>query len=153
MADLDACIKMRAELVKLALQWQEHFGVAPRITDAISEFDAALCIVKCDPAEHMEQMRYRTAVSRGHDFIFDGNRFQVKANRPSGAPGCFVTKVGKANNYDWEYLIWILYSREYIMQEAWLWTVEAYRQNFEGQKRISPNDMRRGEQVFPVVYK
>jgi hypothetical protein len=34
----------------------------------------------------------RTAVSKGHDFTYNGLRYQVKANRPSGKPGSPVTR-------------------------------------------------------------
>ena len=47
----------------------------------------------------------RTAVTRGCDFILNELRYQVKANRPSGKRGSFVTLVGKASNYDWDRLI------------------------------------------------
>ena len=35
---------LREELIKIALQWQERFGVAPSITSAISEYDAAMLV-------------------------------------------------------------------------------------------------------------
>ncbi|MDQ5857016.1 MAG: hypothetical protein M3542_01885 [Acidobacteriota bacterium] len=89
-------------------------------------------------------MRTRTAVSRGYDFVFRDKRYQVKANRPSGKPGSFVTLVGKPKNYDWDVLIWILYDSAYRIQEAWLWDAAAYRERFEARSRISPNDMRGG---------
>ncbi len=91
-----------------------------------------------------------TAVRRGFDFEFPargGTRVQVKANRPSGRPRCLVTKVGKAKNYDWDVLVWILYDREYSIQEAWKWQVGAYRTNFEHKERLSPADMRLGEKI------
>ena len=33
---------LRENLVETALQWQKNFGVAPSITSAISEYDAAM---------------------------------------------------------------------------------------------------------------
>ena len=35
---------LRNKLVDIALDWQENFGVAPSITSAISEYDAAMLI-------------------------------------------------------------------------------------------------------------
>ena len=35
---------LRNKLVNIALDWQENFGVAPSITSAISEYDAAMLI-------------------------------------------------------------------------------------------------------------
>jgi len=37
-----AVSELRSKLVTIALQWQERFGVAPAITSAISELDAAV---------------------------------------------------------------------------------------------------------------
>ena len=35
---------LRNKLVDIALDWQENFGVAPSITSALSEYDAAMLI-------------------------------------------------------------------------------------------------------------
>jgi hypothetical protein len=93
---------------------------------------------------------YRTAVTRGADFTFRGIRYQVKANRPSGRPGSAVTLVAKATNYEWDRLIWILYDRLYIVQEAWEWPVDDYRATFDQKSRISPADMRLGRRLHPT---
>src|SRR5690606_4394596 len=90
-----------------------------------------------------------TTVSRGADFTFNGLRYQIKANRPSGKPGSLVTKVVKASNYDWDRLIWLLYDRSYELQEAWEWEVNAYRAAFDMQAHVRPPDMKRGCRVFP----
>lgn len=89
----------------------------------------------------------RTAVARGTDFVWRDLRYQVKANRPSGSPGSRVTLVPKARNYDWDSLIWILYDRLYVVQEAWLWEVEAYRAAFHDLNRLSPDHYRRGTRL------
>jgi hypothetical protein len=68
----------------------------------------------------------------------------VKANRPSGKPGSPVTLVPKVKNYEWDRLIWLLYDREFHIQEAWEWTVNDYRAAFDMVTRLSPFDMRRG---------
>ena len=134
---------LRANLVRSALLWQKEFGVAPAVTSALSEFDAAI-LVGMPLEEYSEYMRDKTAVSKGKDFVFKSVRYQIKANRPSGKPGSFVTLVGKATNYDWDQLIWILYNPNYVVQEAWLWHVDAYTRLFDGKKRLSPKDYRQG---------
>jgi len=100
---------LRDKLVDLALAWEKAFGNAPHITAALSELDAA-GLVGCSIEEYAKCMRGATAVRRGHDFEFKGQRYQVKANRPSGKPGSFVTLVPKAKNFDWDVLIWILHA-------------------------------------------
>ena len=137
---------LRDKLVQLALQWEQTFGNAPHITAALSEFDAAQ-LVGCSMAEYAECMRGATAVRGGHDFEFKGQRYQVKANRPSGKRGSFVTLVPKAQNYDWDFLIWILYNKTYEIEEAWLWEAVPYRRAFEFVKRLSPADYRRGKRL------
>ena len=138
---------LRDELAKIALQWQERFGVAPSITSAISEYDAAK-LVGMSEDEYSEYMKDKTAVSKGADFVFQNIRYQVKANRPSGKKGSFVTMVPKASNYEWDKLIWILYDKNYIMQEAWEWEVEDYKLEFDSKNRLSPNDYRKGRCLY-----
>jgi hypothetical protein len=137
-------MNLRDQLVTLALAWQDRFAIAPRITDSIAEFDAAMLVGMSDD-EYAAAMRGRTAVSKGYDFVFRKVRYQVKANRPSGAKGSKVTLVSKAKNYDWDVLLWILYDREYRLQEVWRWTVTDYRAAFHRVRRISPADMRQGK--------
>lgn len=134
---------IRKDLVKISLTWQERFGVAPAITSSVSEYDAARLVGMTDE-EYSESMKNQTAVQKGYDFIFKGVRYQVKANRPSGKPGSKVTLVPKAKNYDWDNLIWILYNREYEIQEAWTWGVDAYKTAFHEVKRLSPSHYRKG---------
>jgi hypothetical protein len=84
----------------------------------------------------------RTAVRFGHDFIHNGYRYQVKANRPSGRRGSPVTLVSKAKNYQWDKLIWILYDRKYRILEAWEWKKDDYRKRFHQVKYVRPDEMR-----------
>ncbi len=134
---------LRGRPVTTALEWERHFGVAPAITSALSEYDAARLIGHDDDSFSLDCVG-RTAVTRGSDFTHDGLRYQVKANRPSGKKGSFVTLVSKASNYEWDRLIWILYDRFYQPQEAWEWKVADYRSAFDVKSRLSPTDMRRG---------
>ena len=137
---------LRDKLVDLALSWEQAFGNAPHITAALSEFDAAQ-LVGCSIDQYCKCMRGGTSVRRGHDFQFNGRRYQVKANRPSGKPGSFVTLVPKVRNYDWDVLVWILYDKSYQIEEAWLWEVEPYRKAFESIKRLSPIHYRQGKRL------
>jgi len=70
-------------LVEVALRWQKRFGVAPAVTSALSELDAAL-LVGMSEDEYCSDCASRTAVTRGYDFTHRAHRYQVKANRPSG---------------------------------------------------------------------
>ena len=138
--------KLRDRLVALALEWERVFGVAPSITSAVSEYDAA-CLVGHTDDTYGKACVGRTAVTRGCDFFLDSLRYQVKANRPSGKPGSFVTLVGKASNYEWDRLIWILYDRYFVIQEAWEWEVDQYRSEFHDRNRLAPADMRKGKRL------
>ena len=135
---------LREKLVKTALQWERAFGVAPSITSAISEFDAAM-LVDFTINKYSESMQGTTAVRKGFDFIHNDKRYQVKGNRPSGKPGSKVTKVSKAKNYHWDYLVWVLYDPLYQIQEAWCWTMSDYADAFDARERLSPDDMRMGK--------
>ena len=138
---------LRDKLVEIALQWQEKFGVAPQITTVVSEYDAAM-LVGMPEREYAEYMQDKTAVNKGSDFVFNHKRYQIKANRPSGKPGSFVTRCPKASNYEWDKLIWILYDKYYIMLEAWEWDVIDYKSAFDCKKRISPDDYRNGKCLY-----
>lgn len=142
--------QLRASLVGVALEWERRYGVAPAITSAISEYDAALLIGHSPDSLALDGVG-RTAVTRGFDFRFRGLRYQVKACRPSGKPGSKITKVPKATNYDWDLLIWLLYDRHFVVQEAWEWPVAAYRAAFHEVVRLSPLMMRSGRNVLPSI--
>ncbi|RLA45156.1 MAG: hypothetical protein DRR06_07915 [Gammaproteobacteria bacterium] len=137
---------IRMKLVAIALEWQERYGVAPQITTPISEYDAAMLVGMPDN-EYSEFMQEITAVNRGYDFTYQNIRYQVKGNRPSGKPGSKVTMVPKATNYEWDKLIWVLYDKYYVIQEAWLWDVADYKQRFHTVKRLSPIHYREGTQL------
>ena len=138
---------LRSKLVESALAWERAFGNAPQITSALSEFDAAI-LVDCSIEEYSLAMQGQTAVQKGYDFRFKEQRFQVKGNRPSGKPGSFVTWVPKATNYEWDFLIWVLYNPKYEIQEAWLWDVTAYKNAFDSLKRLSPAHLRQGKRLL-----
>ena len=134
---------LRKILVETALRWQDRYGVAPAITSALSEVDAAR-LVGVPAVAYCRQMRDRTAVSRGCDFTWRDKRYQVKANRPSGKPGSTVTLVPKPKNYDWDFLVWILYNQDYSIAGAWIWPRAKFRARFEHVKRLSPEHYSRG---------
>ena len=137
---------LRETLVAVALEWERRYAVAPAITCAVSEFDAAL-LVGQTPGSFSEQRKGHTAVTRGTDFTFKKVRYQVKANRPSGKPGSKVTLVGKARNYEWDKLVWILYDQKFRIVEAWEWDVEIYKDAFDAVKNVRPDDMRGGRRL------
>jgi hypothetical protein len=138
--------ELRQKLVETALAWERAFGNAPSITSALSEFDAAI-LVGLSAEDYSASMQGKTSVQKGFDFEFNGSRYQVKGNRPSGKPGSFVTLVPKAKNYDWDFLVWVLYNPQYEIQEAWLWEVSAYIEAFDSIKRLSPSHYRQGQRL------
>ena len=142
-------MNLRQQLVKAALQWEELTGIAPSITSAISEYDAAmLCGVR--PEEFKKCTKGMTAVTKGHDFIWQGKKYQVKANRPSGKPGSSVTIISKPKNLEWDYLIWILYNRQYEIEEAWQCDVKTYTEKLHHNKYLRPNHLREiAERLVP----
>ncbi len=139
-------MSLRQTLVDTALAWQQQYGVAPAVTSAVSELDAAQLVGMSD-GEYSDYMQDKTAVARGHDFIYQGFRYQIKAHRPSGKPGSRITNAGKASNYEWDVLIWIRYNEKFEIEEAWASGRDDYIAAFDQQKRISPEDMRQGKRV------
>jgi len=138
--------ELRDLLIDVALEWEKRFAVAPRITADIAEYDAAK-LVGTSLRIGKGRKETDTAVMKGCDFCKNKEKYQVKSNRPSGKPGSPVTLVGKASNFDWDKLVWILYDREYNIEEAWEFTNDQYRRLFELKNRISPQDMRKGSKL------
>jgi hypothetical protein len=142
-------LSIRQRLVEVALEWEKRFGIAPSITSALSEFDAAR-LLGCKEPEYSSCLLGQTAVSKGVDFTYKGIKYQVKANRPSGKPGSFVTLVPlakkdkKENRYLWDSLIWILYNRHYEVMEVWQWDAQNYAEHFQDRTLVRPDDMRKG---------
>lgn len=139
--------ELRGLLAKVSLEWEKRFAVAPRITADLAEYDAAK-LAGTSLRIGKGRKETDTAVVRGIDFWKENLRYQVKSNRPSGKPGSPVTLVGKASNFDWDMLIWILYNRDYQIEEAWEFNTDHYRRLFQSKSRISPDDMRKGLKLF-----
>ena len=146
-------LELRTRLVQVSLEWESQLGVAPAITTAISELDAALMVGMSEEV-YCSDGQLRTAVSKDTDFVCDGIRYQVTANRPSGKKGSPVTwvsqKTEKKKPFAWDRLIWILYDRFYTIQEAWEFTADEYRKSFSHLTRLSPDHMRQGRRLLPV---
>ena len=64
--------ELRTQLVAIALEWEIRFGIAPSVTSAISEYDAAL-LVGCSEQDYCACRKLRTAVSKGHDFTYQNH--------------------------------------------------------------------------------
>lgn len=138
---------LREKLIEVALEWQDKFGVAPQITTPLSEYDAAM-LVGMSEEEYSEYMQDKTAVAKGSDFVFNGIRYQIKGNRPSGKPGSKITMVPKATNYDWDKLVWVMYDSAYTVLEVWEWDVGLYKEAFDSIKRLSPAHYRKGKCLY-----
>jgi len=133
--DLKRAVQLRERLVKLALDWQAHLGVAPSVTSAISELDAAILLsggVSCLD-------KGRSAVTKGVDFVFKKTRYQVKANRPSGREGSKPTKVSKPREINWDALVWICYTETYEPLEAYAIEAAVYAEKLHNEKYLRPD--------------
>ena len=65
---------LRDQLVETALAWQDRYGVAPAITTAVSEYDAAVALLGMSDEAFRQSQIAATAVQRGYDFVCDGVR-------------------------------------------------------------------------------
>jgi hypothetical protein len=140
-------MNLRNELVSIALKWELSYGNAPSITSVLSEYDA-IKLIGCNDENEIKSKMAISAVARGWDFEFNEEKYQIKANRPSGKKGSRVTLVPKVKNYNWDKFIWILYDKNYVMQEAWMFDVNLYRNLFENIKRLSPENYRQGKLLY-----
>lgn len=141
---------IRDQLVQTVLEWEERFGFFPGqagVTAAVSEYDAAMMLGH-NEAEYIASIRGRSSVGRGHDFWFSNKRIQVKANRPSGRPGSAVWNAGpKAKIDGWDVLIYILYDKHYVVQEAYRFDRDQYERMFANKESLRLEDMRKGRKL------
>jgi hypothetical protein len=121
---------LRKRLVEVALEWKRYLGVAPSITSPISELDAAALVGKPED-ERCAEGQKRSAVTRDYDFQWEGGKYQVTANRPSGKKESFVTLVSRKSEekrpFGRNRLIWILYDEGYNKLQAWEFSADEYR--------------------------
>src|SRR5436309_3388767 len=106
--EMSKAFELRNQLVSASLDWESYLGVAPSITSAISELDAAM-LVGMKENDYCCDGKLRTAVSKDVDFTCNGVRYQVTANRPSGKKGSVVTLVSQKTEhkrpFGWDRLI------------------------------------------------
>jgi hypothetical protein len=141
--------ELRNQLVESCLKWESLMGVMPRITGAISEYDA-MKLMGMSQDQIFEESEGKTAVQKGHDFIFNNIKYQVKANRPSGKKGSSVTLTSKAKNYEFDKLIWILYNSKFVIQEAYICDVKDYKEKLGGLNQVRPNHLREVGELISV---
>jgi len=141
---------IRDQLVQTVLKWEKMFGFFPGqagITAAISEYDAAMMLGH-DEAEYIKSIAGRGPVGRGHDFVFKNKKIQVKANRPGGRPGDAVWNAGpKVKTDGWDILIYILYDKGYVAQEAYQFDCDEYERMFSNRTSLRLEDMRKGNKL------
>jgi hypothetical protein len=141
---------IRDQLVQTVLKWEEKFGFFPGqagVTAAVSEYDAAT-ILGLNETEYVMAVKDRSAVGPGYDFMFKKRRVQVKANRPSGREGSAVWNAGpKVKTAHWDILIYILYDKNYVIQEAYQFTPDAYDKLFANKEKLRLCDMRKGDKL------
>ena len=143
---------IRDQLVQIVLKWEKKFGFFPGqagITAAISEYDAATRIFKLDENQYSISVQGRSSVGRGYDFKFNKKKIQVKANRPSGRLGDTVWNAGRKVKTDgWDILIYILYDKSYVVQEAYEFKCDKYEELFSNKKSLRLEDMKKGKKIF-----
>jgi hypothetical protein len=138
--------QLRNLLVKVSLEWEKRFAVAPRVTGDLAEYDAAKlkgASLRIGKGRDVSD----TAVKKGVDFRYRNKGYQVKSNRPSGKKGSPVSLVAKAKTDDWDILIWILYDEKYKIREAQQFSYNLYHKLFKNKKRLSPQDMKLGHRL------
>ena len=141
---------IRDQLVQLVLEWEERFGFFPGqagITAAVSEYDAAMMLGH-NEAEYIISVAGRSPVGCGHDFVFKNKKIQVKANRPGGRSGDTVWNAGpKMITGGCDILIYLLYNKDYVVQEAYQFDCNEYEEMFSNKKSLRLEDMRKGKRL------
>ena len=131
----------REQLISQSLAWESAFGKSPSITGELGEIDAIFSLGFLTP-ETLRKRRSASAVKSKSDFEVNGLRYQVKANRPSGRPGSKVTKIGVPKPDGWDELLWVLYNKDYRVQEFWKIDHRTFWQALGGNKHLRPKIIR-----------
>lgn len=137
----------RKSLIDIALAWEKDIGNFPKITSAISEYDAATMIVGMSHEQYASSMLGVSQVRKGFDFEFQGVRYQIKADRIGPGRG-EPSANRKPSNWCWDKFIWIKYNDIFHPLEAWLWNVKDFRERFENFKSVRPKQLRLGLRVI-----
>jgi hypothetical protein len=152
-AQSEDTMSIRDQLVQTVLKWEEMFGFFPGqagVTAAVSEYDAAM-ILGLSEAQYARSVDGRSSVGRGYDFMFKDKRVQVKANRPSGLPGSAVRNAGpKVKTGPWDIFIYILYDKDYAVQEVYQFDPDMYETMFSNKEKLRLEDMRKGHRLSNV---
>lgn len=67
-------IPLRERLIATALEWEAAYSVAPAITSALSEYDAAM-LARLTDENFRRAVSGATAVRKGYDFEWEDKRY------------------------------------------------------------------------------
>ena len=79
------------------------------------------------------------------DFVYHGNRYKVSAWPSAGDGEGLIQHPGL---FGWDYLIWLRYSADFKISEAWQWDSNQFRIVLDERASLAPDDMRRGERLL-----
>jgi hypothetical protein len=138
---------LRDRLADVALEWENKYGVSlgtsPRVTPAIAEYDAAR-LIGVSEEKYGELDRGR---GNAFYFIYKGKRYRTRGSRHESLSerpeGTVIYE--KPTDFEWDYFIFILYRKSYVIEEAWLWEAASYKEFFDQNDKMSFNDMRQGK--------
>ena len=141
---------LRTTLVALVPEWEKRYGVAPFITAAVSEYDAAR-LVGHTPETFFAGLRGSHGSYSRHGLLLQRSSVSdqsLSAQRKTR----FVHYLGaKSNELRMGSTGLASVCGEFQLLEAWEWYVADYQSSFDTIKRLSPAHMRTGRRLHARV--
>jgi hypothetical protein len=138
-------VDLRDRLVAVVLDWEASFGVGPDVLPCLAHYDTVR-LLGGSPADAAASPSVRQAAAP--DIIFQGKRYLLRSRRLSAKDkGLVEFDFDEPAHWDFDFLVWIVYTARYQIHEARIWPVEQIRVIFGAQVKMLPT----GIQLFAAA--
>ncbi|MEO5330417.1 MAG: hypothetical protein H7839_00210 [Magnetococcus sp. YQC-5] len=140
--------RIRDNLVSVALEWQDKYGVSPVNLNVIAGWDAAILAGMSDEDYASYQMERKYQSLREVDFVYHRQKILVKAFRQIIPLEFGMKYVSKPLQTEWNLIIFILYDSYYSIIGAWQMSHEEYMLKLGDQEKLTPEDYQKGKKIY-----
>lgn len=138
--------RTRDNLVSLALEWEERYGLLPLQASVIAARDAALLVGMSDERYSLHMQDRVVPAPSDVDFIYNKQRYIVRCARRG--PGAEKVYVSKAHQGGWNFLVFILYDARFSILGAWQMPSDQYQVQCGEKERLVPEDHQVGKNLL-----
>ncbi|MBF0417814.1 MAG: hypothetical protein HQL86_06160 [Magnetococcales bacterium] len=138
--------RTRDNLISLAMEWEDRYGLLPIQSSVIAARDAALLVGMSDERYSLHMQDRVVPAPNDVDFIYNKQRYIVRCARI--APGTEKVYVSKAHQGSWNYLVFILYDAKFSILGAWQMPNDLYQVQCGDKERLTPEDHQVGKNLL-----